>query len=193
MCEHHLSYWSSFLFSWNLSENQSEERHAPGWWVWGGPTIFTYFSAGPFKLHGIQTNSQVLWSMYQLSSIFKPFIPWLNIKMWQHCIALHCTALNSSGQKCLIISAKLHPEATPNPSYDSQLHFPAKMKLHKKRNKPSHDGHLISYQSRGREIRQSSLSTHLHCPSVTRTLYCIIPNQDYPQCGKILVLNSDFI
>jgi hypothetical protein len=38
-------HYSRFLFSWSLDENQSEERYATGWGVWGGPTVFMSFSA----------------------------------------------------------------------------------------------------------------------------------------------------
>jgi hypothetical protein len=39
------AYYTVFLVSWSMGENQSEERYATGWGVWGGLTIFLCFSA----------------------------------------------------------------------------------------------------------------------------------------------------
>jgi hypothetical protein len=51
-----LSY-ALFLFSWSLGENQSEDRYATGWGLWGGSTVFVCFLASFGRVTRDRANS----------------------------------------------------------------------------------------------------------------------------------------
>jgi hypothetical protein len=123
-----------FIVSWSLGENQSEERFATGWGVWGGADCIRVLLGvfGRVTRYRAELTSVAKYVLLSCSRVrwFRPNSQWQNSKTWQH-YTLH---YRNDSYRCQTATEGFSWRLSLPGYCDWLLHVPAKVKLHKERN-----------------------------------------------------------